>query len=84
MVHTVGPCCPTPGPHLDLMVIGPAVGQNKALCWEHNNILTFLTGQFFCQLCKQNTPALAKTITIALIFTGFCLHSKYPKSIKRA
>ena len=52
--------------------------------WEHNNILTFLTRHFLCGFCKQNTPVLAKTITIALIFTGFCLHSKYSKSIKRA
>ena len=50
LVPTVGPCCPTPGPHLDLMVIGPAVGQNKALHWEHNNILTFLTRQFFLSI----------------------------------
>ena len=41
LVPTVGPCCPTLGPHLDLRIMGPTVGQNKALHWVHNKIFSF-------------------------------------------
>ena len=55
-VPTAGPCCPTLGPHLDLIIMGPTVGQNKAPPWVHNNIFTFLSRHFLGVFCLQKTP----------------------------
>ena len=74
MVPTAGPCCPTPGPHLDLRIMGPLLDKTRPHIGYTIKFSVFKDGILFvCFVNKKHEPLLNLLLLLASSHTFACM-----------